>query len=119
MLQISEYVGIPYSAGGNSDYGIDCYNLVRRFYKDRLDIDLPEVFNPADFEIIDPAYAEEYDIIAFTHDMRWWQHVMVYIGDGYVLHANNQTYAVQADVLRELASDKTIAYVGGFRWKKD
>lgn len=44
MIDIAErYVGVPYRHLGRSiDEGLDCYGLVRCFYRDWLGVDLPD-----------------------------------------------------------------------------
>lgn len=39
---MDKYIGIPFALGGRTEEGCDCYGLVRLFYKDYFNIELPE-----------------------------------------------------------------------------
>ncbi len=41
-MDFSEYIGVPYVAGGRSKEGWDCYGLVKEFYRDNFFVDLPD-----------------------------------------------------------------------------
>lgn len=39
---LQDLIGIPYLKGGRNIKGVDCYGLVKLYYKNILDIDIPE-----------------------------------------------------------------------------
>lgn len=47
-MKTEHLVGLPYVAGGT-----DCYGLIRSFYKDNFDIDLPNYARPDEFWSVD------------------------------------------------------------------
>jgi len=43
-VNISKYVGIPFKDMGNSFDGIDCWHLIKLFYKNEFDIELDDYY---------------------------------------------------------------------------
>ena len=40
-MLLDTYLAIPYRHHGRSDQGIDCWGMLKRYYKDHFDIDIP------------------------------------------------------------------------------
>ena len=40
-IDISKYLGIPYEHHGSDNSGLDCYGMLRLFYKEEFDIEIP------------------------------------------------------------------------------
>ena len=90
MIDLTRYMRMPYTEGGRSFEGADCWGLVYLVFKHELDIELPDPglvdFVPEDlmqrFSVVeDPT---EYDIFLITRKP-YRLHVGVMIGPG-VLH---------------------------------
>jgi sulfur carrier protein ThiS len=118
-MKYNKYIGLPYAANGRDESGIDCWGLVRLFYKQEYSIELP-------------SYTEEY---AGAYDTRilgmmdlyknnWAQvaqpevgsvivfnilgepfHVGIYIGDDKFIHARD-------------GMDSVVESVNSPRWAK-
>ncbi|WP_418186723.1 NlpC/P60 family protein [Aliarcobacter lanthieri] len=41
-MELKDFIGIPYQDGGRDLQGCDCYGLVKLYYKEMLNIDIPE-----------------------------------------------------------------------------
>ena len=101
-IDIARYIQIPYCDHGRDSNGVDCYGLVRLFFKWEYDIDLPEfdyssseLDNSDLIDISKPTLrATEVDdpvegnivLMAFGRDP---SHVGVYLDGGYVLHTSS------------------------------
>jgi cell wall-associated NlpC family hydrolase len=99
-----KFIGIPFSDKETQDFqGTNCYGLVRLFYKEHLNIEIPELRVPSDHsnrvwatylnEIrgnwITVTEPQMFDVVAMAQDIthpRIVQHVGVYLGGGKVLH---------------------------------
>jgi hypothetical protein len=102
-MNYNKYIGLPYASNGRDESGIDCWGLVRLFYKQEYNIDLP-------------SYTEDYEGAYDTRILgmmdlykhNWSQlsqpevgsvivfnilgepfHVGVYIGEGKFIHARD------------------------------
>ena len=102
MIDVSEYIGIPYETGGRGER-VDCWGLVVRVYADRLGITLPEntgytatmtpetgamiAAGKADWrEVTEP---EPFDVLLFDVDGSP-NHIGLYIAPGWMLHTTDQ-----------------------------
>lgn len=123
-MKYNKYIGLPYAANGRDESGIDCWGLVRLFYKQEYSIELP-------------SYTEEY---AGAYDTRilgmmdlyknnWAQvsqpevgsvivfnilgepfHVGIYIGEGKFIHARDG----MDSVVDSVASPRWVKRIEGY-----
>jgi hypothetical protein len=118
-MNYNKYIGLPYATNGRDESGIDCWGLVRLFYKQEYNIDLP-------------SYTEEYDGAYDTRILQmmdlyknnWAQvqspevgsvivfnilgepfHVGIYIGEDKFIHARD-------------GMDSVVESVNSPRWNK-
>ena len=100
-MKYNKYIGLPYAANGRDESGIDCWGLVRLFYKQEFNIDLPsytgEYDGAYDTRILQmvaeyknnweqPSEPEVGSVIVFNILGEPF-HVGVYIGEGKFIHA--------------------------------
>ena len=118
-MNYDKYIGLPYKSNGRDESGLDCWGLVRLFYKNELGIDLPsysELYTGG----IDPSIST-----AIQSNMSDWEvvpagtpgdvclfniygepaHVGIYIGSNKFLH------------IRE-SKDSVIESLGNQQWSK-
>ncbi|MFN4199820.1 MAG: C40 family peptidase [Fervidobacterium gondwanense] len=82
-----QFLGVPYLWGGTSSYGFDCSGFVNRLY-DVLGIDIPRGANQQE-EYLDSAESAESGDLLFMKG-----HVMLYMGENKVIHANGRYMCV-------------------------
>ena len=85
VADAKKYLGVPYVFGGESRSGMDCSGLVQTVFKD-LGVTMPRVVpDQADMGVAVPslAQAQPGDLIIPKGE----GHIVIYVGDGKVLHA--------------------------------
>lgn len=112
-MQLAKYIGIPYVANGRTLEGIDCFGLIIEFYKNELNLIIPDYLpehihhwkNVGTMEEL-PALAvaheettlEPYDVLWIrmldTTVFRVLNHVAIYLGDGRILETSESTGSV-------------------------
>lgn len=90
LAQHQRWAGTPYRIGGNNERGIDCSALVQNVYRDTFNMQLPRTTRGQVHEgrSIDRQALEAGDLVFFRPPGRY-DHVGIYIGDGYFLHASS------------------------------
>lgn len=89
LAQHQRWAGTPYRIGGTSERGIDCSALVRNVYRDTFNLELPRSTHGQIHEgrSIDRQELQAGDLVFFQPPGRY-NHVGIYMGDGYFLHAS-------------------------------
>jgi hypothetical protein len=101
-MTYDKYIGLPYLANGRTEAGVDCWGLVRLFYKNELNIDLPSYvddyngpYDPAIISLMDQykevewkkqAVPEAGDVCVFNIYGEPC-HVGVYVGNNKFIHS--------------------------------
>lgn len=88
VADAKKYLGVPYVFGGTSASGLDCSGLVQRVFKD-LGIDVPRLVSgqsTVGTEVPSLAQAQPGDIIVTNGG----EHIVIYAGDGKVIHAPSE-----------------------------
>lgn len=123
------FIGIPFADGEQSFNGANCYGLVRLFYKEHLNIEIPELkINSEHSNMVWATYLKEisnnwdysdeplpFDVVAMAHDIthpKIVQHVGVYLGNGKVLHTLNkvESHIVELEKIKYMVK-------GYHRWR--
>ncbi|WP_366078342.1 NlpC/P60 family protein [Halomonas sp. OfavH-34-E] len=101
MLDVSEYIGIPYLVGGRGPH-LDCWGLVRLVYRQRLGVDLPsmngyqETLNEQTSSLIEGGkcdwsptdHPQPYDVVLFNIS-GMVNHIGLVIASGWMLHTTH------------------------------
>ncbi len=98
LEQAYGWLGTPYAYGGETRSGVDCSGLVMNVYRDALAIKLPRSSaKQQEFcQPLDPSAIAEGDLIFFAPSGRNINHVGIYVGSGYMIHASNSGVALMA-----------------------
>ncbi len=118
-MDYNKYIGLPYLSNGRTEAGLDCWGLVRLFYKQELNIDLPSYS-----ELYGDASSPEVAQVIGAHKDNWAPtqggepgdvclfniygepaHVGVYVGDNKFLHARE-------------GRDSVVESLGSAQWSK-
>ena len=91
------YLGYPYVAAGNSPYGFDCSGFTQFVYLNVLGVDIGHGVEgqPAAGYWVDWGNWMPGDLIVFQNTYKAGiSHVGIYIGDGQIVHAENEATGV-------------------------
>lgn len=132
---INKYIGIPWNPKGRVvEDGLDCWGLVREWYKNEMDVMLPSFSNISAEELgykdcstvimtnelrdrfirIEDGGAELGDILVFNIS-GMPIHVAVALEGGKMLHANKAAGGVVVESYKQLTWEKRLE--GVYRWK--
>jgi cell wall-associated NlpC family hydrolase len=101
------YLGCPYLWGGRSFLGLDCSGLVQQAFRD-LGIAVPRDTDMQAAAIGDAVAASGENELRRGDLLYLPGHVMVFAGDGSVLHADGATMSVRRDRLAALMRDRGL-----------
>ncbi|TFH86404.1 glycoside hydrolase [Billgrantia azerbaijanica] len=89
LSQHQRWVGTPYRLGGTTRRGIDCSALVQAVFSDTFRLELPRTTGEQVREG-EPVAREALQVgdLVFFRPPGPYDHVGVYVGDGYFLHAS-------------------------------
>ena len=88
VADAKKYLGVPYVFGGTSASGLDCSGLVQRVFKD-LGMDVPRLVSGQSTlgtAVPSLAQAQPGDLIVTNGG----DHIVIYVGDGKVIHAPSE-----------------------------
>ncbi|WP_447555737.1 C40 family peptidase [Vreelandella sp. EE22] len=90
LAQHQRWSGTPYRIGGTTQRGVDCSGLVRNIYRDTFNLELPRSTTDQVHEgrLIDRQELQAGDLVFFRPPGPY-NHVGIYMGDGYFLHASS------------------------------
>ena len=102
-MNFDKYIGLPYQENGRTNSGVDCWGLARLFYKQELNIELPDYS-----DLYSGSWDEQVTKLINYHKDNWHEvqqpsigdlclfniygepaHIGVYVGDSKFLHARD------------------------------
>ena len=108
MMTINEFIikalQIPYKKWGSDWDGVDCYGIVRLFYKEVYGIKLPDIRTYRWWESWKKVKELEAGDVLFMNLEE--PHIALYIGNGRILHALKK-YGVRVDRYNEKCRELT------------
>jgi cell wall-associated NlpC family hydrolase len=124
MLDLSDYLGIPFRYGGRDRNKLDCYGLVMLLYKELHNIEIPDVISPTFLPQIanlveaeklkwEPCELEEGSVIVFNV-LGYGCHVGYYLGNDRMIHTWEGTGGVVIEPLRFSWKNRIL---GTYKWK--
>jgi probable lipoprotein NlpC len=116
IAAISEWIGCPYRAGGNTRKGTDCSGFVSSIYKEVYDINLSHsgvaMFHQMKQLVRKSEKLQEGDIMFFRKRGNRITHVAMYLRDGKFIHAATVGRGVVVDDLRTPYYRRTYMMAG-------
>jgi hypothetical protein len=123
-MNYNKYIGLPYASNGRDESGIDCWGLVRLFYKQEYDIELPsyteEYSGAYDTRILDmmdiyknnwaQVQQPEVGSVIVFNILGEPFHVGVYVGEDKFIHARDG----MDSVLESVNSPKWAKRIEGY-----
>lgn len=102
LAQHQRWVGTPYRLGGNGQNGVDCSALMQHVFSDSFGMSLPRTTGAQALhgQRVERSELRAGDLVFFRPPGSY-NHVGVYIGDGFFLHASTS----QGVILSELEND--------------
>ncbi|WP_342588161.1 C40 family peptidase [Salinicola aestuarinus] len=84
------WMGTPYTLGGTSRRGVDCSSLMQHVFTEAFSVDLPRT---TEEQVQEGDWVSRTDLkagdLVFFQPPGPYNHVGVYVGDGYFLHASS------------------------------
>ena len=129
-MNLTPYIGIPFQAKGRTPAGMDCWGLVRLFYKNEFGIQLPsytdDYVSSTDRKTVSQAITENIGSWQKVEkpqfgDMLLFQvlglplHTGIYIGDNDFLHAFRNTHSC-IERINSITWSRRL--LGVYRWAK-
>lgn len=118
-MKYDKYIGLPYKNNGRTADGVDCWGLVRLFYKDEFAIELPsysdEYNGPNDEAVVyavnqhkdawDPTSTPDVGDVVLFNILGEPTHVGIYLGNNKFLHSR-------------AGKDSVVESLAGAKWNK-
>lgn len=117
----SKYIGIKYKDKGGTQSGIDCYGLVRLFYKDEFNIELPDYrsfySSSTDQESVSNAVLTKRSQVLEEVEVPEFGDIIIFNIKGYPVHVG--IYLEKGDFLHSLSGrDSCIENLRSLTWSR-